>query len=330
VSPELFVDGVFAFEKTAALKAAVELDLFSALQAEDGKLTPTAARIGAAERGVRILCDYLTVHGFLEKERGFYRLTPSTQTFLTRSSPAYMGGITDFLAAPEMLALWLTDPAAAVRKGGSVGLAATSLENPVWVKFARAMVPFMAPIAGMMATEVDSWPQRPNRVLDIAAGHGLFGIKLAQAIPGLEVTALDWPAVLMVARENASAAKVASRFHAIEGSAFDVNWGTSYDLVLLANFLHHFDRNTCIGLLQRAKSALTTGGRVLAVEFVPNDDRVSPPFPAAFAYQMLASTPAGDAFTLKELQDMGLAAGFGRVTGKPAEPTPQTFVMFEL
>jgi hypothetical protein len=325
----LFVDGVFAFEKTAALKAAVELDVFSALQTEGGKLAPTAARIGAAERGVRILCDYLTVHGFLEKERGIYRLTPSTQTFLTRSSPAYMGGIMDFLAPPEMLALWLTDPAASVRNGGSVGLAATSPENPVWVKFARAMVPFMAPIAGMMATEVVSWPKQPKRVLDIAAGHGLFGITLAQAIPDLKVTALDWPAVLMVARENASAAKVAERYHTIEGSAFDVDWGTNYDLVLLANFLHHFDRDTCIGLLKHAKSVITSGGRLLAVEFVPNDNRVSPPMPAAFAYQMLASTPAGDAFTLKELQDMGLAAGFSRVTGKPAEPTPQTFVTFE-
>jgi hypothetical protein len=66
VSPELFVDGVLAYQKTAALKSAVELDLFSALQAESGKLGPTAAHVGPAERGVRILCDYLTVQGFLE------------------------------------------------------------------------------------------------------------------------------------------------------------------------------------------------------------------------------------------------------------------------
>jgi hypothetical protein len=329
VSPELFVDGVLAYQKTAALKAAVELDLFSALQAESGKLGPTAARIGAAERGVRILCDFLTVQGFLGKEGGVYQLTPSTQTFLTRPSPAYMGGVMDFLAAPEMLALWLTDPVAAVRNGGSVGLANMSPENPVWVKFARAMVPFVMPIISKLAAEVASWPKRPERVLDIAAGHGLFGITLAQANPGLEVTALDWPVVLTVARDNATVGKVAERYQTLEGSAFDLDWGTGYDLVLLANFLHHFDRDTCVGLLKRAKAALATGGRALAVEFVPNDDRVSPPLPAAFAYMMLASTSAGDAFTLTELQDMGRAAGFSHVAGKPAEPTPETFVIFE-
>jgi ubiquinone/menaquinone biosynthesis C-methylase UbiE len=191
------------------------------------------------------------------------------------------------------------------------------------------MVPFVMPIVGKMAAEVASWPKRPKRVLDIAAGHGLFGITLAQAIPDLEVTALDWPAVLTVARENATTANVAERYHTLEGSAFDLEWGTGYDLVLLANFLHHFDRDTCVGLLTRAKSALNPGGRALAVEFVPNDDRVSPPLPAAFAYVMLASTSAGNAFTLKELQGMGFAAGFSSVTGKAAEPTPETFVTFE-
>jgi SAM-dependent methyltransferase len=240
-----------------------------------------------------------------------------------------MGGIMDFLASPEMLALWLADPAAAVRNGGSVGLANMSPENPIWVKFARAMVPFVMPIVGKMAAEVASWPKRPKRVLDIAAGHGLFGITLAQAIPDLEVTALDWPAVLTVARDNATAANVAERYHTLEGSAFDLDWGTGYDLVLLANFLHHFDRDACVGLLKRAKSALNPGGRVLAVEFVPNDDRVSPPLPATFAYVMLASTSAGDAFTLKEMQEMGRAAGFSQIAGKAAEPTPETFVTFE-
>ena len=55
------------------------------------------------------------------------------------------------------------------------------------------MVPFVAPVAGMIATELAAWPIQPKRLLDIAAGHGLFGISAAQAIPSLEVTAIDWP-----------------------------------------------------------------------------------------------------------------------------------------
>jgi hypothetical protein len=227
------------------------------------------------------------------------------------------------------MALWLTDPSSFVRKGGSIGLANMAPDNPVWVTFARAMVPFMAPIAGAVATEIAAWSTPPKRLLDVAAGHGLFGISVAQAIPGLEVTAIDWPAVLTVARENASATGVAQRYRTIGGSAFDVDWGESYDVVLLTNFLHHFDRDTCIGLLTRARRARSSGGRVLAVEFVPNEDRVTPPTPAMFAYMMLGSTPSGDAYTQSDFESMGREAGFARTLFKNAEPTPETLVWFE-
>jgi ubiquinone/menaquinone biosynthesis C-methylase UbiE len=181
----------------------------------------------------------------------------------------------------------------------------------------------------MIATELAAWPIQPKRLLDIAAGHGLFGISAAQAIPSLEVTAIDWPGVLAVAQENASATGVAQRYRTIGGSAFDVDWGDGYDIVLLTNFLHHFDRNTCIDLLSRARRALSIGGRVLALEFVPNDDRVTPPIPAMFAYMMLGSTPAGDAYIASDFENMGLQAGFSRTLFKTAEPSPETLVWFE-
>jgi SAM-dependent methyltransferase len=329
VSPEHFLNELLGYQKTAALKAAIELDLFSALAVAEGDLARVSERTGASERGIRILCDYLTVTGFLEKEGGRHQLTPSSRTFLVRSSPAYIGSVMEFLASPEMMGLWLTDPASFVRKGGSIGLANMAPDNPVWVTFARAMAPFVAPVASAVASEIAAWPTPPKRLLDIAAGHGLFGISVAQVIPDLEVTAIDWPAVLAVARENAAAAGVAQRCRTIGGSAFDVDWGESYDVVLLTNFLHHFDRDTCIGLLSRARRALTEGGRVLAVEFVPNEDRVTPAMPARFAYMMLGSTPSGDAYTRSELASMGREAGFTRALFKNAEPTPQTLVWFE-
>ena len=172
-------------------------------------------------------------------------------------------------------------------------------------------------------------PMLPRHVLDIAAGHGLFGITLAQAISGAEITAVDWPAVLDVAQENAKGAGVADRYRTIPGSAFEVDWGSGYDLVLLTNFLHHFDQDTGVDLLERARKSLSDKGRVLAVEFVPNEDRVSPPFPAMFAFMMLGSTPSGDAYTAREFDDMGRAAGFERIKVEPLPPTPQSLVTFE-
>ncbi len=328
VSPERFIDNVFAYQRTAAVKAAIELDVFSAIGAGADSVEALAAKLNAAPRGVRILCDYLTVQELLAKEGDRYRLTPSSQVFLDKRSPACMASIVDFLAAPEMMRLYLDDPASYVRNGGSVGLANLAPDHPLWVKFARAMVPFMAPIAQGIAADVAGWPNPPRKVLDVAAGHGVFGIEIGKAVSGARIVALDWKPVLEVAIENARRAELGSRYGTIAGSAFEVPWGDGYDLVLMPNFLHHFDRGECVSLLERARRALVPGGAVIVVEMVPNDDRVSPSFPAMFAFVMLGSTPKGDAWTAAELEAMGRAAGFARSRIQPLLPSPQTMVVF--
>jgi SAM-dependent methyltransferase len=329
VSPDLLIDAVLGYQRTGAIKAALALDLFSAIGETEGTAEAVAARVGAAVRGVRILSDYLTIYGFLTKEGSRYRLTPSSAAFLARSSPTYLGSIADFLAAPEMVSLWLDDPPSYVRNGGSPGLANVAPDNPVWVKFAKSMMPFMGPQAAGLAAEVAGWPRPPRRVLDIAAGHGMYGIAVAKAVPGAEITALDSPGVLDVAAENARAAGLGERHRLLPGSAFDVDWGTGYDLVLLTNFLHHFDEETCSALLAKTRRSLAPGGRAVAVEFVPNEDRVSPPMAARFAFMMLASTPRGDAYTERQYAAMGQAAGLGPMRASPLPPTPQTLLIWE-
>ena len=66
VSPDLFMDAVLAFQQTAAIKAALELDLFTEIAKGNVTTEGLARATGAAARGVRILCDYLTVRGHLE------------------------------------------------------------------------------------------------------------------------------------------------------------------------------------------------------------------------------------------------------------------------
>jgi hypothetical protein len=328
ISPERFIDNVFAYQRTAAVKAAIELDVFSAIGAGADSVEALAAKVNAAPRGVRILCDYLTVQELLAKEGDCYRLTPSSEVFLDKRSPACMASVVDFLAAPEMMRLYLDDPASYVRNGGSIGLANLAPDHPLWVKFARAMVPFMAPIAQGIAADVARWPNPPRKVLDIAAGHGVFGIEIGKAVSGASIVALDWKPVLEVAMENAHRAGLGSRYDTIAGSAFEVPWGDGYDIVLMPNFLHHFDRGECVSLLERARRALVPGGAAVVVEMVPNDDRVSPPFPAMFAFVMLGSTPEGDAWTASELESMGRAAGFARSRIQALPPSPQTMVVF--
>jgi ubiquinone/menaquinone biosynthesis C-methylase UbiE len=169
----------------------------------------------------------------------------------------------------------------------------------------------------------------PMRVLDIAAGHGLFGIEIAKQNPQARVTGLDWAKVLEVAVDNARKVGVADRYDLLPGSAFEVDFGGPYDVVLLTNFLHHFDVPTCVGLLKKVHAALRPGGRAATLEFVPNEDRVSPPMPAGFSLTMLATTAAGDAYTLSELTSMYTDAGFKAITAHPIPMSPHTVVMGE-
>jgi SAM-dependent methyltransferase len=327
-SPELFFETVNAYQRPAAIKAAVELDIFTALG--DGQKTAQelAASTDASERGVRILCDYLVIIGFLTKTDGRYGLTPDSAVFLNRRSPAYMGSTLEFLLSPMLLS-GFEDLTAAVRKGGTMMAEGGTVapENPVWVKFARAMSPMMAMPAQVMAKLISPEGVGKQKVLDIAAGHGLFGIAIAQQNPQAEIVALDWPSVLEVAKENAERAGVSDRYSTIEGSAFDVDYGSGYDIVLLTNFLHHFDPPTCETLLRKVHASLAEGGRAVTLEFVPNDDRVSPRVPAAFSMMMLGSTPGGDAYTFSEFEQMFRNAGFAESKLHPLEATPEHLVI---
>jgi 2-polyprenyl-3-methyl-5-hydroxy-6-metoxy-1,4-benzoquinol methylase len=174
------------------------------------------------------------------------------------------------------------------------------------------MAPMMVRPAEELAKLVNGRSDRPMKVLDISASHGAFGIAFARANPSARVVGLDWPNVLEVAKENAAMAGVADRYGTVAGSAFDADFGRDYDVVLLPNFLHHFDVPTCEKLLRKVHAALKDGGRCVTLEFIPEEDRVSPPQAAGFAMMMLGTTPAGDAYTFPEYDTMFRHAGFKR------------------
>jgi 2-polyprenyl-3-methyl-5-hydroxy-6-metoxy-1,4-benzoquinol methylase len=312
-SPELFFTTINAYQRTEALKAALEIALFTAIGPDGKTAAEIATACAASERGIRILSDYMTICGFLVKEGDTYRLTEDSAVFLDRNSSAYLGGTTRFLASPDLVDHF-SRLADAVRRGGTADDrgGTTVDEFDGWVKFARGMAPMMRPASFEIAELVDPTAEKGLRILDIAAGHGLFGIAFAQRNPGVTVVAQDWGKVLDVAFENATAAGVADRYERLPGSAFDVSFGEGYDVVLLTNFLHHFDIPTCVGLLKKVRAALAPGGRVATLEFVPNEDRVTPMTSAAFSLVMLASTPGGDAYTFSELAAMFAEAGFSR------------------
>jgi len=323
-SPLLIFDALNGFQRATALKAAIELEVFTLVGSGVTKAAELAQRAQTSEKGMRILCDFMTIQGFLTKQNGAYGLTQDSAVFLDKKSPAYLGSIAFFLVHPTHVANYM-DLTGAVRKGGTVSEHGNmGPEAPIWVDFAKFMAPVSAMGSGALAQIVNT-PGQPMKVLDIAAGPGAYGIAIAKLNPGAEIYGLDWKNVLALSIEHANQAGVGDRYHGIPGSAFDVDMGSGYDLVLLPNFLHHFDHATNVKLLKRVRAALKPGGKVATVEFVPNDDRISPPTAAAFSMMMLGSTEGGDAYTFKELDAMFRDAGFGESTAQ--ELGPQSLVL---
>src|SRR5689334_24087062 len=187
-SPELIFDTLNSYQRSAALKGAIRLDVFTAVGEGNATTKAIAARCKTSERGMRILCDYLVIMGFLTKQGANYGLTQNSALFLDRRSHAYLGTVEQFLTSP-MLTDGFKDVAAVVRKGGEIMSAHGTMDpnHPVWVDFAHAMAPMMAMPADMIAKLVGAPAAANWKVLDIAAGHGLFGIAIARQNPNATI-----------------------------------------------------------------------------------------------------------------------------------------------
>jgi len=282
------------------------MDLFTRIGAGRNTIRSLAADAGASERGLRALCDYLTVHGHLSKLGSRYSLTINARVYLTKASPAYLGSAVKFLASDSTVAAFCR-LRKTVERGNAGG------QELDWVEYARSMAPLARATAQFAAEALQVDSAGPIQVLDLGAGHGLYGLAIAARNSSAQIFALDAPQVLEIALENARQAGVAARYHTIPGDAFEASFGGPYDVVLAANLAHHLDEASNVRLFQKARAALKPAGRMVLIEWIPNPDRVSPSHDAAFALTVLATSARGAIYTLKEYSQMLRAAGFHRV-----------------
>jgi SAM-dependent methyltransferase len=310
---------LFAHLRGDALKAAVDLALFTAIA--DGAVTADAiaAKCSASPRGIASLCNFLTVNGFLSKSDDRYDLTPESRLFLNQHSPAYVGSVAAFLGSCR-------EAFAKVGESVRTGVAAESISDECWLTFADSMIPLAAPVARAAAERLDAASLGAIEVLDIAASHGEYGLAIARANPHARIVAIDLPQVVERAARRAKQSGFADRYRAIPGSVFDVSLEGPYDLVLLPNLLHSFDRTTNEKLLAKIFAAVKPGGRLATIDFVPNDDRVSPAWPAQFSLVMVAQN-AGNTYTFSEIDAWLRKAGFAASESYPLPPSPQTMIV---
>jgi cyclopropane fatty-acyl-phospholipid synthase-like methyltransferase len=317
VNPEPIFQALLGYRAAGVVRAAIELDCFSAI-AEGAPTAAAVARIrGGTERSVRILLDAVAVAAprLLAKRGKGYALTPVSRRFLVRSSPAYIGQLMPLYGHRRM---WegFYDLPAAVRAGRSVmEKDAHSADQEFWEDFARATARDAARKADRMVRLLGKKPA-PSRILDLACGSGMYGATAARRIPGSTLTLFDQPNVLAQTRKLVD---VPATY--LEGDLFRTEFGGPYDLVLASHVFHHFSPGDCRTLMAKIHGALAPGGRLVIQEFVPDEKRSKNEQAILFAVTMLVWTKEGDAYVRSDLEKWLNETGFRKVTYHP-QPEP--------
>lgn len=327
-SPAAVMQLLQGAQASAILSAAIELGVFAKLNEGPLDADQLAAGIRSPTRTTRILADALCVLGLASKTGGKYQLTPLAADHLVPGKPMYMGDVSRIFASPNM---WsgMGRLSEAVRAGGSVLEShAETPANSFWETFAQSSAAMAFPGAMALDGLVHEWiAKRPRcRVLDIAAGSGIYGYTLAKH-PNVELTCLDWPNVLEETKNWAPRLGVdASRVHYRPGNLFEVDYGGPYDLVLLSHVYHHFDAPTCAQLTRKVAAALAPGGRV-AVQDMVHDETLANPGATMFSVIMMIWTRKGESFTFEDYRRWFLEAGLSEPTLHPSQGMPSSWLM---
>lgn len=311
VTPERIQQLSFAFAPPLLLEGGIRLGVFDALHANSQTHEQLASALQCSPRGMRILADALVGLNLLAKsDEGAYSLTPESATFLVSDQPEFQGGMFRHIGG-QLLRNWLelTECVRTGKPATSVNQQTTGGE--FFRQFVEDLFPRGYPAASVLARHLKIADVTSEyRVLDLAAGSGVWSIAAAEASPQVRVTAVDWSEVLPVTQEIAAKHGVADQYEFRAGDLLDADFGSGYQLATLGHILHSEGPDRSRTLLAKVFDALAPGGVIAIAEMVPDDDRRGPASALIFAANMLVHTDDGDTFTFAEQSDWLQAAGF--------------------
>jgi SAM-dependent methyltransferase len=315
VTPERIMQFAWGYVPTLVLETAIRHRVFDMLDGGAKTLKETAAATGASERGLRAIMNLLVGLNFLAKGDGErYSLTPESAAFLVSTKPGFQGGIFKH-ASVQLIPKWLQlnevvgtgRPATAVNQEGD--------GSDFFQQFVVDIFPMSYPAAQALAKELALGGDKDDsgskvRVLDLAAGSGVWGIALAQSSPRVTVTAVDWANVLPVTEKTVARFGLTERYAFVAGDLAAADFGSGHNVATLGHILHTEGEARSRSLLRKTFEALAPGGTIAIGEFLVNADRTGPVSGLIFATNMLVNTDNGDTYSFEEIRSWLTEAGF--------------------
>jgi ubiquinone/menaquinone biosynthesis C-methylase UbiE len=327
VTPERLMELSFAYAPPLIISAGVSNKVFDSL--EDRAKTPqqVAEETAASARALRILMNALVGLNLLKKDRqGNYSLTDESAAFLLSKKPGTHAGFFGTIA-PQLISRWL-GLSDIVREGRpAVALNQETEGTEFFSQLVENIIPLSYPPAQKLGDHLKlAKAKNEIRVLDLAAGSGIWGIALAQKSPLVRVTAVDWAGMISTTKRITQKFAVGERFNYVEGDILEANFGSGYDIATLGHILHSEGEDRSRRLLAKTFRALKSGGTIAIAEWLVNDDRTKPLPSLMFAVQMLVNTEKGDTFSFNEIKNWLEKAGFKKVR-KVQAPGPSPLVL---
>ncbi len=324
LTPERIQQMAWGYAPPFIIEAALRHHIFDVLAEGAKTVSAVASESGASVRGLRIVMNALVGLQLLSKdEHEAYSLTPESAEYLVSGRPTYVGG-TIRHTSRQLVPKWL-HLAEIVQTGApEKGVNQETEGSAFFREFVEDIFPRNYPSAKHLADVLEvASAQAPVRVLDLAAGSGVWGIALAQKSPRVTVTAVDWPDVLDVTRRVTARYGLEDRYSYVAGDLQYAEFGTGHNIATLGQILHSEGEERSRALLRKTFAAMAPGGTIAVAEFLVNDGRSAPLGALIFAVNMLVATQNGDTFTFAEISEWLKAAGFENPrTVESAGPSP--------
>jgi 3-hydroxy-5-methyl-1-naphthoate 3-O-methyltransferase len=310
VTPERLMQFGSAYAPPLIIGAAARNKVFDTLDGGPKTVEEVAKATGCSIRGLRAIMNALVGLELLKKNGDKYSLTPESEAFLVSNKPGTLAGFFS-MNMKRLIPPWLKLDDI-VRTGEPAE--ARNEEHPgteFFTELVENIIPVSYGSAQALADHLKlAAAKQPTRVLDVAAGSGIWGIALAQKSPQVRVTAMDWAGMIPTTKRITQKFGVADRFKFIEGDIGEADFGSGYDIATLGHILHSEGKERSRHLLKKTFGALKPGGTIAIGDWLVNDERTEPLPALIFAVTMLVNTEEGDTFSFKEIKNWLEEAGF--------------------
>jgi SAM-dependent methyltransferase len=255
-APDPFEDTFTGLIAARAVSVAVELGVFEALAEAEASPSELAERLGLDEMGAETLLGALAVLGYLERSDGRFANAPVADRLLVGASPESIATFAGAQAALHWDILGVLPEA--LRDGRAFAMHERDRDPARWEGYIRGLYEISRPEHDANAALVPV--EAPERLVDVAGGHGGFAMAMCRRHPGLRATVVDLPPSAAVGRRIVEEEGYADRVEFVEGDVFEAGLGSGADVVSAFNLVHHLPEERDRELCRMAREALRPGG----------------------------------------------------------------------